>query len=191
LAFGYKAWDAPESGALSFGSEVFNNSRSTYLTVRKDAYEGIFCMEEPELVVLRHTLAFRYRDSFQTDCMQKGFSFAPSSTNASVPAPGASIWLSGFELYGEGTGKMVASGFEGFAAGQTVETDVPEINYDERQGADPIRRIQLRNGPYKMAFNQVFDAANFLKFEGSTNTTYVYATCRTSPPHKLYGKYSA
>jgi hypothetical protein len=163
---------------------VFNSSRSTYLSVRKDAYVGKFCIEEAVSVRFADNMGFRLgADPLQRQCTQKGFSLAPSSTNASVPAPGANIWLSGAEL-SDGIGKMVASGFEGFAAGQAVETEVPGINFDELWGADPIQRIDLKNGPYKMAFNKAFDAANFLRFEGSTKDTYVVALC-------LYGKYSA
>jgi hypothetical protein len=132
---------------------VFNQSSKTNLFIRKDDFnQGTsFCTE-----------FFLFFDAFQlapgapaSGCVQKGFSFAPSSTNTAAPMPGADIWLSGVSVAESTGGNFVASAFEGFTA--DVKTAVPAVDGDEV-------RVTLKNGPYKMSYSKTFDAANSLRF---------------------------
>jgi hypothetical protein len=60
-------------------------------------------------------------------------------------------------------GTLVASNFEGFAAGQTESVTIPELPPVEDMS--PIgMTVALKNGPYKMAFSKTLDVANFLRF---------------------------
>jgi hypothetical protein len=177
--------DVFEVKAFTVGNEVFKKSKSTFLNVRKDVFdapgEDTFCYGTTFNVIagvpiIREGFSLNTNSTGQ-DCVQRGMSFAPSSGSAAVPAPGANIWLTDIEL-GPQAGKFVASGFEGFAAGQTVTTDVPAFVPEE--GSWDTRSITLKGGPYKMAFNKAFDAANFLRSEGNPVTVLC-----------MYGKYSA
>jgi hypothetical protein len=160
----------------------FEDSKTTNLVVRKDAFNGTFCTQ---IWTLQGLYAFDVTPTpgQPASCAQRGFSFAPSATADDVtPTVGAKIWITAVEVLQSSGGSLMASQFEGFATSQVESTTVPQMKPADEL---PPKRIELNNGPYKLAFNKVFDAANFLRFAPSADQSdgYVAISC-------VYGKYS-
>jgi hypothetical protein len=154
---------------------AFNKSSSTNLYIRKDAYSqgSSFCVES--LGFFEIPAFYLEPNGPASGCVQRGFSFAPSSTSTGAPTPGANIWLSGVTVGDNTGGNLVASGFEGFSG--DVSTPVPAVDGDDK-------KIMLKNGPYKMAFSKDFDVANILRFVPSSADGAAAVLC-------MFGKYSA